>query len=175
MRNFDIPKLERIVSRYKLYGQKQADHYIAFCAGQASLKDAIQVAAKAVDEHNKTHFHQRRVGRAELNTFAEKLANFETKLKDATTFDEISIIPTFVLTPLTYLGGVFYSINSLPEFWQNVSKVNPIIYMVDGFRFGFYGISSINILYSGGLLVVMNIFLFGLNWYLLKKGYGLKN
>ena len=57
----------------------------------------------------------------------------------ARTFDDISIIPTFILTPLTYLGGVFYSINLLPEFWQSVSKLNPIVYMVNAFRYGFLG------------------------------------
>ncbi len=63
----------------------------------------------------------------------------------AKTFDDISIIPTFVLTPLTYLGGVFYSISLLPEFWQGVSKLNPILYMVNAFRYGILGISDINI------------------------------
>jgi ABC-2 type transport system permease protein len=63
----------------------------------------------------------------------------------ATTFDDISIIPTFVLTPLTYLGGVFYSIHLLPEFWQGVSKLNPILYMVNAFRYGILGISDINV------------------------------
>lgn len=93
----------------------------------------------------------------------------------ANSFDEISIIPTFVLTPLTYLGGVFYSISSLPSFWQNVSKINPIVYMVDGFRYGFYGISSINIFTSLIVLISVNLLLFLTNWHLLNKGYGLKN
>ena len=60
-------------------------------------------------------------------------------------FDDISIVPTFVLTPLTYLGGVFYSISLLPEFWQQVSLANPILYMVNGFRYGFLGESDISI------------------------------
>ena len=62
----------------------------------------------------------------------------------AKTFDDISLIPTFVLTPLTYLGGVFYSLSLLPEFWQWVSKANPIVYMVNGFRYGFLGVSDVN-------------------------------
>ncbi|MEX2353979.1 MAG: ABC transporter permease, partial [Gammaproteobacteria bacterium] len=66
----------------------------------------------------------------------------------ARTFDDISIIPTFVLTPLIYLGGIFYSISMLPEFWQNVSKLNPILYMVNAFRYGILGISDINIVYA---------------------------
>lgn len=92
----------------------------------------------------------------------------------ATKFDQISIIPTFVLTPLTYLGGVFYSINVLPEFWQGVSLLNPILYMVNGFRFGFLGISDINIWIGFGILVVFTISLFYINLYLMKKGVGLK-
>ncbi len=63
----------------------------------------------------------------------------------ADNFDDISVIPTFVLTPLIYLGGVFYSIDLLPEFWQFVSKFNPILYMVNGFRYGILGVSDINV------------------------------
>lgn len=66
----------------------------------------------------------------------------------ARTFDDISIIPTFVLTPLTYLGGVFYSINLLPPVWQYLSQLNPILYMVNAFRYGILGISDINIGYA---------------------------
>ena len=87
-------------------------------------------------------------------------------------FDDISIIPTFVITPLTYLGGVFYSISLLPEFWQYVSKANPIIYMVDGFRYGFLGSSDINVTIGLGMLVLFAIGLFSINLYLLKKGTG---
>jgi ABC-2 type transport system permease protein len=63
----------------------------------------------------------------------------------ANTFDDISIIPTFLLTPLIYLGGVFYSIDLLPEFWGDVSKANPILYIVNAFRYGVLGISDINV------------------------------
>lgn len=77
----------------------------------------------------------------------------------AKTFDDISIVPTFVLTPLTYLGGVFYSISLLPEFWQGVSKLNPILYMVNAFRYGILGISDINIA-SAFMGVIFFIFLF---------------
>lgn len=63
----------------------------------------------------------------------------------ADSFDHISIVPTFVLTPLTYLGGVFYSISMLPEFWQGVSQLNPVLYMVNAFRFGILGVSDINV------------------------------
>jgi ABC-2 type transport system permease protein len=93
----------------------------------------------------------------------------------ATKFDDVAIIPTFVLTPLTYLGGVFYSIKDLPIFWQQVSKFNPIIYMIDGFRFGFYGQSDFNMIISIGMLISFTILLYLINLYILRKGYGLKN
>lgn len=66
----------------------------------------------------------------------------------ARNFDDISIIPTFVLTPLTYLGGVFYSMSLLPDFWQLVSQLNPILYMVNAFRYGILGASDINVSYA---------------------------
>jgi ABC-2 type transport system permease protein len=90
-------------------------------------------------------------------------------------FDDISIIPTFVITPLTYLGGVFYSIALLPEFWQTVSKANPIIYMIDGFRYGFLGFSDMNVLSGISMLVVFGVTLFSINLYLLKKGVGIRS
>ncbi len=89
-------------------------------------------------------------------------------------FDDVSIFPTFVLTPLTYLGGVFYSIQSLPEVWGKVSQLNPILYMVNGFRYGFYGVTDVNIGISIFILLTCAIILVGLNLYLLKKGIGLK-
>jgi ABC-2 type transport system permease protein len=63
----------------------------------------------------------------------------------AKSFDDISVIPTFVLTPLTYLGGIFYSIKMLPPFWQTASLFNPILYMVNAFRYGILGVSDIDI------------------------------
>jgi ABC-2 type transport system permease protein len=89
-------------------------------------------------------------------------------------FDDISIFPTFVLTPLTYLGGVFYSIQDLPEFWQHTSRINPILYMVNGFRFGFYGFSDVNVVISFGVLVVFVAILIFTNLILLRKGVGLR-
>lgn len=93
----------------------------------------------------------------------------------AKSFDDIAIVPTFVITPLTYLGGVFYSIGMLPELWQKISLLNPILYMVNGFRYGFLGISDINVWIGFGMLV---LFAIGLSWaclFLLKKGVGMKN
>lgn len=93
----------------------------------------------------------------------------------ATKFDDISIFPTFVLTPLTYLGGVFYSISQLPPAWQAVSKINPIVYMIDGFRYGFSGRSDLNVVFSFGMLMVFTVGFWYIAWYLLKKGIGLKS
>jgi|SRR3989338_6260391 len=90
-------------------------------------------------------------------------------------FDDISIIPTFVLTPLTYLGGVFFPISFLPSIWQKISLLNPILYMVNGFRYGFLGISDINVWIGLGILIVFSIALFYLNLYLMNKGTGLKS
>lgn len=89
-------------------------------------------------------------------------------------FYDISIIPTFVITPLTYLGGVFYSLSLLPEYWQLVSKANPIIYMVGGFRYGFLGITDINVWFGVGMLLMFSVLLFSVNLYLLHKGYGIR-
>lgn len=93
----------------------------------------------------------------------------------ARTFDDISIIPTFVLTPLTYLGGVFYSINLLPEVWQIVSKVNPIVYMVNAFRYGFLGVSDVGICTSFTVLTLFVIALYGVAYYLISRGIGLRS
>lgn len=93
----------------------------------------------------------------------------------ARNFDDVAIVPTFVLTPLTYLGGVFYSLEQLPQFWRNISYFNPIVYMIDGFRYGFYSINTFPVQISLGILLMFNLFFYSLNWYLLKKGYGLRS
>lgn len=92
----------------------------------------------------------------------------------ANSFDDINIVPTFVLTPLTYLGGVFYSISMLPEFWQKASLANPILYMVNGFRFGILGVSDINIVMSYAIIIVFVAGLFAFSLYLLNKSAGLR-
>ncbi|MCJ8168060.1 ABC transporter permease [Atopomonas sediminilitoris] len=92
----------------------------------------------------------------------------------ARSFDDISIIPTFVLTPLTYLGGVFYSINLLPEFWQQVSMVNPILHMVNAFRYGILGVSDISIGVALAMMIVAVAVLYGVAWRLLVNGTGMR-
>jgi ABC-2 type transport system permease protein len=89
-------------------------------------------------------------------------------------FDDISIVPTFVLTPLTYLGGVFYSISLLPEFWQKVSLANPIIYMVNAFRYGILGVSDINITYAYLIVGLFVAGLFSVSLALLNRGVGIR-
>ena len=87
-------------------------------------------------------------------------------------FDDISIIPTFILIPLTYLGGVFYSINSLPEIWQKVSLANPILYMISGFRYGFLGVSDMSVYTGFAILASFAAALFLLDVFLLHRGTG---
>jgi ABC-2 type transport system permease protein len=89
-------------------------------------------------------------------------------------FDDIAIIPTFVLAPLTYLGGVFYSISLLPEFWQKVSVINPILYMVNGFRFGMLGVSDVSLGATYGVILAAGALLFAWCMVLLKRGTGLR-
>jgi len=93
----------------------------------------------------------------------------------AKTFDDISIIPTFILTPLTYLGGIFYSITLLPDFWQNVSLANPILYMINAFRFGFIGTSDIDLTISYSIIIsfIIALYLFCLR--LLNRGVGIRS
>jgi ABC-2 type transport system permease protein len=93
----------------------------------------------------------------------------------ANTFDDISIIPTFVLTPLTYLGGVFYSISLLPEFWQHVSLANPVLYMVNAFRYGLLGVSDISLGVAFGIILAFIVVLAVYSMYLLNKGVGIKS
>lgn len=92
----------------------------------------------------------------------------------ANKFDDISIVPTFILTPLTYLGGVFYSIDLLPGFWQTVSLVNPIVYMVNAFRYGILGVSDVNIWVSLAMIVFFMVFLFIVALLMLQRGKGIR-
>jgi ABC-2 type transport system permease protein len=89
-------------------------------------------------------------------------------------FDDISLVPTFILTPLTYLGGVFYSISMLPEFWQKVSLANPILYMVNAFRYGILGTSDISIGRAYLLVTFFIALLFSTCMYLMNRGIGIR-
>ncbi len=93
----------------------------------------------------------------------------------ANTFDDISIVPTFVLTPLTYLGGVFYSLDLLPEFWANVSRANPLVYVVNAFRYGMLGVSDVNIQVAFAMIVVFVVSAYLYSLYLLNSGKRLRS
>ena len=93
----------------------------------------------------------------------------------AKSFDDISIVPTFILTPLVYLGGVFYSIDLLPKFWQTISLLNPVLYMVDVFRFSILGESDIPILYGFTVILVFVTLLIFISLRLLSKGIGIRD
>lgn len=109
-----------------------------------------------------------------LTSFVFSLGGFINAMF-ATKFDDISIVPTFVLTPLTYLGGVFYSISMLPEFWQGVSMANPILYMVNAFRYGILGVSDVAPVYALAMLVLFGTVLFAVSLNLLHRGKGIRH
>ena len=90
-------------------------------------------------------------------------------------FDDISIIPTFVLQPMTYLGGVFFSVSLLPGVWQQIALVNPIVYMVNAFRYGLLGVSDIPLWIAYAITLVFGIVLFFICLTLLKRGVGLRS
>lgn len=108
-----------------------------------------------------------------LSSIVFSLAGFINAIF-ARKFDDISIVPTFVLTPLTYLGGVFYSISLLPEFWQTVSKGNPILYMVNAFRYGILGVSDISIAHAYTILIGFVVLLFSTCVFLMNRGVGIR-
>ena len=108
-----------------------------------------------------------------LTAFLFSIAGFINAVY-AKTFDAVNIIPVFILTPLTYLGGVFYSVNMLSPFWRDVSMFNPVLYMVNGFRYGILGVSDISAVSSFALLLVFIALLFGFALYLLNRGIGLR-
>ncbi|HVY72941.1 MAG TPA: ABC transporter permease [Candidatus Paceibacterota bacterium] len=90
-------------------------------------------------------------------------------------FDGISIVPTFVLTPLTYLGGVFYSVNQFTPFWHTVSLFNPILYIVNAFRYGFLGVSDVSVAFSLSMLVALVAILLTVTVVFFNRGVGFKN
>src|SRR5690606_21849965 len=93
----------------------------------------------------------------------------------ANKFDDITVIPAFVLTPLIYLGGVFYSIELLPQPWHWISQLNPIFYMVNAFRYGILGVSDVDITWAFTMLCVFTVLLFSYSLWLLHRGTGLRS
>jgi ABC-2 type transport system permease protein len=92
----------------------------------------------------------------------------------ANSFDDISIVPTFILTPLIYLGGVFYSMDLLPEFWANVSKLNPLVYVVNAFRYGVLGVSDVSLPFAFGMITLFTVAAFCFSMHLLNSGKRLR-
>lgn len=92
----------------------------------------------------------------------------------ANSFDDISIIPTFVLTPLIYLGGVFYSMDLLPDFWAGVSKLNPLVYVVNAFRYGVLGVSDVSLSFALGMITFFTLIAFSYSMHLLNSGTRLR-
>jgi ABC-2 type transport system permease protein len=92
----------------------------------------------------------------------------------ANSFDDISIVPTFVLTPLIYLGGVFYSMDLLPPFWAAVSKLNPLVYVVNAFRYGVLGVSDVSLPFAIGMIALFTVAAFTFSMHLLNSGTRLR-
>ena len=92
----------------------------------------------------------------------------------ADSFQKLQVIPLLVVTPLTFLGGAFYSINMLPPVWQTVSLVNPVVYLISGFRWAFYGVADVHIAVSTGMTLVFMAACLGFIWWVFKTGYKLR-
>lgn len=89
-------------------------------------------------------------------------------------FEKLQIIPLMVVTPLAFLGGSFYSINMLPEFWQKVTLFNPVVYLISGFRWSFYGVADVNVVVSLGMTFLFLLLCMATVWWIFKTGYRLK-
>ena len=90
-------------------------------------------------------------------------------------FEKLQVIPLLVITPLTFLGGSFYSINMLPPFWQMVSMANPVVYLISGFRWSFYGVADVSVGLSLGMTLVFMALSLGIIAWIFKTGYRIKN
>jgi ABC-2 type transport system permease protein len=90
-------------------------------------------------------------------------------------FQKLQIIPMMVITPLTFLGGAFYSINMLPPFWQKVTLFNPVVYLISGFRWSFYGVADVNVGISVAMILFFMLLCLTAIWWIFKTGYRLKN
>ena len=89
-------------------------------------------------------------------------------------FEKLQVVPAMIITPLTFLGGSFYSINMLPPVWQKITLFNPVVYLVSGFRWSFYGISDVSVSLSLGMISLFMVGCFGVIWAMLKSGYRIK-
>lgn len=89
-------------------------------------------------------------------------------------FEKLQIVPLLIITPLTFLGGSFYSIRMLPPFWQGVTLANPVVYLISGFRWSFYEIADVSVGVSIGMITVFLIIFLGIVWWIFRTGYRLK-
>ncbi len=92
----------------------------------------------------------------------------------ADSFEKLQIVPMMIVTPLTFLGGSFYSINMLPPLWQKITLFNPVVYLISGFRWSFYGVADVNIAVSLGMTLLFMFLCLGIIWWIFKTGYRLK-
>ena len=92
----------------------------------------------------------------------------------ADSFEKLQIVPMMIITPLTFLGGSFYSISMLPPLWQKITLFNPVVYLISGFRWSFYGIADVNIVISLGMTLMFMLLCLGTVWWIFKTGYRLK-
>jgi ABC-2 type transport system permease protein len=90
-------------------------------------------------------------------------------------FEKLQVVPLMIVTPLTFLGGSFYSINMLPPLWQTIALFNPVVYLISGFRWSFYGVSDVSVALSLGMTLVFMLLCLGWVWWIFKTGYRLKN
>lgn len=90
-------------------------------------------------------------------------------------FEKLQIVPLMIVTPLTFLGGSFYSIHMLPPFWQKVTLFNPVVYLISGFRWSFYGVSDVNVRISLGMTLLFLVICIALVWWIFRTGYKIKN
>jgi ABC-2 type transport system permease protein len=93
----------------------------------------------------------------------------------ATGWENLQIVPILVITPMTFLGGSFYSIDMLPPFWQQVTLLNPVVYLINGFRFCFFGFSDVSVVLSVGMTVVFMALCLGIVWWVFRTGHRLKS
>ena len=89
-------------------------------------------------------------------------------------FEKLQVVPLLIITPLTFLGGSFYSIDMLPPFWQKVALFNPVVYLISGFRWSFYGVADVHIAVSTGMTLVFMALCLGVIWWVFKTGYRLR-
>jgi ABC-2 type transport system permease protein len=90
-------------------------------------------------------------------------------------FEKLQIVPMLIITPLTFLGGTFYSINMLPPIWQKITLFNPVVYLISGFRWSFYGVADVNIAVSLGMTLLFMLMCLAVVWWIFRTGYKLKH